>query len=356
MQKLPGEIASEFLAQADACERLGSPFTAALCRIAAEHGLPDGPIYARLSQWGDSALARDDALALRFAGALHHLVLTGTAPELTPFYPPDEVTDDDLAIAIAAAVDTHSAHVDRFLDGPPQTNETARSAVLLPGYLLLAARFDMPMVMSELGSSAGLNQNWNRYFYDYGNWQWGEPDSPVALACEWRSGNPPATRDIAVLDHAGCDIAPVLISERQNRERLMAYVWADQPARLARLAGALAIATDYPPQVEAETAARWIEQRLSQSEPDTLHVVFHSIMWQYMPATEQRRIADLLAEAGNRIAPNAPLAWLRMEPDETKGSAALSLTTWSGASDDGRTIELARVDFHGRWIEWNDTR
>jgi hypothetical protein len=37
-----------------------------------------------------------------------------------------------------------------------------------------------------------------------------------------------------------------------------------------------------------------------------------------------------------------------MEADAVPGSAALTATLWPG----GVTHALARVDFHGRWIEW----
>ena len=39
-----------------------------------------------------------------------------------------------------------------------------------------------------------------------------------------------------------------------------------------------------------------------------------------------------------------------MEGDDRKGEGApIELTIWPGA----RTIKLGRVDFHGRWVDWN---
>jgi hypothetical protein len=38
-----------------------------------------------------------------------------------------------------------------------------------------------------------------------------------------------------------------------------------------------------------------------------------------------------------------------MEADATPGSAALTVTLWPG----GETRELARVDFHGRAVDWH---
>ena len=40
-----------------------------------------------------------------------------------------------------------------------------------------------------------------------------------------------------------------------------------------------------------------------------------------------------------------------MEGDERKGEGApIELTIWPG----GHQLHLGRVDFHGRWVDWND--
>jgi hypothetical protein len=60
----------------------------------------------------------------------------------------------------------------------------------------------------------------------------------------------------------------------------------------------------------------------------------------------------LIEAAGKRATRNRPLAWLSMEQDGSglKG-AALTLRLWPGDI----TLPLARVDFHGRWIDWTYT-
>jgi hypothetical protein len=80
-------------------------------------------------------------------------------------------------------------------------------------------------------------------------------------------------------------------------------------------------------------------------------VLFHSIMWQYLPEATKAGIDEAMRAEGARATKSAPLAHLRMEPAEVAGEesfAALSLTLWPG----GETRRLARCDFHGRWIEW----
>jgi hypothetical protein len=350
---LPPAIADAFRDQEKSCTKLGSPFTAALCRLIAENGVPGGPVHERLSNWSGRANAGGDALPLRLAGALHYLVLSGTVPELSAVYPPQAETEELLFARVADAIGTHVEFIDGFLDNAPQTNETARSAALLPGFLLLHDMFRLPMVISELGSSAGLNQNWHRFRYDYGNWQWGEPRSPVTLTCEWRGNAQPPIAPVTVVECAGCDIAPVPLTDAAERLRLKSYIWPDQPARLERLDGALEIAARALPTIDKAPAADWLENRLSLPRPGQLHVVFHTIMWQYMSTADQQRIDDMLDHAGQKAHPGAPLAWLRLETDDGPKGAGLTMTTWSGRPDDGKSHELGRGDFHGRWVEWN---
>jgi hypothetical protein len=350
---LPGDIAGIFLFQARACDELGSPFTAGLCRFIANSGVPDGPVYRRLSEWGSAEKARADAIALRLAGALHNLVLTGKSRNLAEVYPPALRSESELLDRVVTATIEHGPFIDRFLDSPPQTNETARSAVLLPAFLYLRNEFALPFDLFELGSSAGLNQNWHRFRYEYGSWQWGDPGSPITIGCAWEGGNPPEPASIDVSRTVGCDIAPVPTSGADDRHRLMSYVWPDQPVRLNRLKGALEIATDHPPAVSAEPAPDWIGRQLERPLPGHLRVVFHTIMWQYMSAADQRSIRNDLKRIGGAASPNSPLAWLRLEPDGERCSAVLHLTMWNGAGKNGETIQLGRGDFHGRWIRWN---
>lgn len=344
--------ANAFRRQAEACRKLGSPFTAAICDIVADEGLPAGPVYDRVAHWEGRMDGSADSVPLRLAGALHYLALSGRDATLAEFYPPNGA-ELPTAETVFGAIERNGPFIDRYLDSPPQTNETGRSAILLPCFLHLRQRFDKPLVLSELGSSAGLNQNWHRYRYEYGHWSWGDLDSPVTLACEWRGEEPPPVHlHAAVSGCAGCDLSPVPIETEDDRLRLKSYVWPDQPTRLARLTGALSVAAAHPPSVEAAGAADWLAHRLANTWPGELHVVFHTIMWQYMPLEEQQRAQLLIEDAGRRATADAPFAWLRFEADGASDGAALTATIWPGGRPDGEQVTLGRGDFHGRWIDW----
>ena len=95
-------------------------------------------------------------------------------------------------------------------------------------------------------------------------------------------------------------------------------------------------------------AADWLEKRLTQRWPGHVHMVYHTIAWQYFPPETKARCRAALLAAGAQATSDAPLAHVAMEADGAKGSAALTVALWPGGVE--RT--LARVDFHGRWIAW----
>ncbi len=332
-------------AQAEACAALGSPFTARLLTLLSERLVPGGAVADRLLAWPKERL-RDDAVALRLAGALHYLVLTGAAPILARAYraPPD--SDSQFWRIIEAALRQHAPGILVMLDQPPQTNEVARSAVLIASAHWLSARFELPLVLSELGASAGLNLLWDRYALNAGGQLFGPPDPVLTLAPDWQGELPPNAPPV-VRARAGVDLAP--LDPVADRQRMLAYIWADQNARRARSVAALDHAAEARPEIARGCAIDWMEARLARPFPQAVHLVFHTVVWQYLPLEAQIRGQALLARAGARMRSDEPLVHLAMEADSHGPGAGLRLHIWPG----DEVITLGRADFHGRWVEWN---
>lgn len=344
----PGNrVRRAFRLQAEHCERMGSPFTALLCRLAAERLDSRTAVGAAVLGWPSHP--GNDALALRLAGALHALVLGDKAPSLAALYPPYPLPPSDaLWAAVAKAMADEADFIVATLNLPPQTNEVGRSAILLGGFLEIAAATGLPLILSEIGASAGLNMFWDRFAYQFGDQTWGDPASTVRLAPQWSGKLPPLSANLAVAGRAGCDLKRLDAADPDHRRRLLSYVWPDQPQRLSRLAAALDLAAADPPDIATADAADWIEERLAAQPKGTAHVVYHTIVWQYLPAATRARIARAFYRTGNRGGERRPLAWLRFEADGKTPGGALMLTTWPG----GETRTLARADFHGSWIDW----
>lgn len=332
--------------QAKACTDLGSPFTARLCILAAEHLTDETPAGAAILAWQGNPDGTADALALRLAGSLHALVQSGLDHELAEAYPPHAVSDEYLWASVEAALVRNQAFILDRLKSAPQTNEVRRSSALLPAFLTIAAQTGKPLRLSEIGASAGLNLHWDRYAYKLGDVRWGGP-STVMLEPEWQGPSPPSAQ-IKIIDRAGCDLNPLDPTSEADRLRLFSYIWADQTDRLQRTAAALAIGADTHIKVEKADAVDWLRLRLVQAHPGMTHVVYHTIAWQYLPADLKAEGEALFAEAGSLATSDAPLARLQLEADGKPGGAAIILTLWPT----GETRELGRADFHGRWVKW----
>jgi PTH1 family peptidyl-tRNA hydrolase len=341
-------LRAAFLRQGEACAMLGSPFMGRLMPLLAERLSPDGAVARRLLDWPGDVSSNGHSVPLRLAGALHGLVLDGTDPALAAVYPPAEAGDDALWSAIATALTRHEQRLIAWLNEAPQTNEVRRAAALIPAIWWALARHDLPVTLSELGASAGLNLSLDRFALEAGGALHGPPGSPVRLTPEW-SGEGPVPRPIRVTDRAGVDRNPLDPHDPAAQLRLLAYLWPDQPHRLALTRGAIALAGTMP---DRDDAAPWLARRLAVARPGQLHVVYNTIAWQYFPPETQAAATATLEAAGTRATPTAPLVHVAMEADGEADGAALTARLWPDPAGDGRRHLLARVDFHGRWITW----
>jgi len=315
-------IHAAFRHQASACLALGSPFTAHLYQLFAERLVPGGIVANRLLNWTGDPRPSADSLPLRIAGCLHALVLEGRDALLSTAYPPGAANDDTLWSMVGHACDIHADFILKRLNSPPQTNEVRRSGALLPGFLTIASLFGKPLVLSEIGASAGLNLQWDRYCYRLGDMTWGDPASPVRIEPEWR-GNPAPDCAVIVAQRAACDLNPLDPGNMDDRLRMLSYIWADQDDRLARTRAALALASDNQLTVEKADAVDWLKRRLAERFDDATHVIYHSIAWQYLPKDLQDQGEELIADAGRLATGIAPLARLSLEADGGKDGASL---------------------------------
>src|SRR5262245_44947629 len=327
------EVLAHFAEQARFCEQFGSPFTARLVEALGRDIAAGGPTASLVADWPRSP--RADALALRLAGALHCAAIEGRDGELRAEYPPVRVDWDAERVWRAARsfLVREPDWTAEFLRSAPQTNETRRSIALLAGFLTLARRFDLPLDLLELGASAGLNLCWDRFAYHTAKWSWG-PQSAVRIETDWRGPAPPLAAQPFVRSRAACDLDPPDLRLPEQRRRLRAYIWADQPERIARFEAAVDLALEHGVHVERADAAEWIEARLARRADDALTVVYHSIFYQYPRQRERERIRRAIERAGAERA--APLAWLRVEPEAILDGSTdsprilIDLVTWPG--------------------------
>jgi hypothetical protein len=341
------------------CEAMGSRFSATVLRSLLADIEADGPFAALDAAWAGSR--REDVIAaaapLRLLGGLHDLVLRGLTPGLASHYPqpgdPRRRAQPDLtgmASQISDAGREHRAILADFASSPPQTNEVRRSLCLVGGFLTVARETGLPLRCLEIGASAGLNVNWDRYRYELGaHGAWGDPASPVRLDSAWSGASPPFEAAAVVAQRAGCDRAPIDVSEPDQALRLEAFVWADQSDRLERLRTAIALARQRPVAIDMEDAGSWA-LRMAPPHRGAATVLFHSVTWSYLSTTTRAALAEAIRRAAEQARSDQPFAWLRMEPNEALPTQPmeLRLTRWPGGQERG----LARVQPHGAKVLW----
>ena len=346
MSEARERIARRLRRQAVACADLGSPLYADLLEHAAADALAGGPVWAVME--GRDLDSAGSALALRFMGGIHRIVLEGRAPELAAHYPSAGGSPDagDPWKDFAAVVEQHRAEIRSALDRPVQTNEVGRAAGLIGGFLTVAGRTGLPLRLLEIGASAGLLLRWDAFRYEARGDKWGPPDSPVRL-CSFNSEKPlPFEVEAEIAERDGCDTDPIDANSEAGRLTLLSYVWPDQLARIRNLRAALEVARSIPIEVERANAAEWLEDRLAEPQPGVATIVYHSIVLQYLADDDFDRLGAAITRAGKAATAAAPIAWLRMEPGGKE--AHVRLTAWPK----GRERLVATCSYHGASVRW----
>jgi hypothetical protein len=339
-------IADLFRVQAHYCRVIGSPLYADLLDKAAADVLAGGPTWAVVE--GHERDPPLSMLPLRFLGAVHRAVLQGDAPELALYYPSagGSVDLERAWPACHATVERLHAHLRAELEAPVQTNEVARSAALLGGFLLVARDTGLPLKVLEVGASAGLLLHWDSYLYTARGASWGPPDAPVRFEDFLASGRFPFGVDAAVAGRAGCDAAPLDPHSERDRLTLRGFVWPDQTERFEALTAALELARSRPLEVERADAGEWCERQLEVPEDGVATVVYHSLVLQYLSDEARERMLAAIERRGEAATEGAPFAWLRMELGGDE--ADVRLKQWPGG--DERLV--ARAHYHGRPVRW----
>lgn len=216
-----------------------------------------------------------------------------------------------------------------------QTNEVRRCWWLLPCFLEVARRLDTDVLdCLELGCSGGLNLVWDRYGYSYEHCAWNPAAGGLVLAEEERGRVPAELLALRprVRSRVGLDQAPPDLRTEEGVLLLKAFVWADQPERLARLDAAVEAWRSHPPEIVTGDIVDELPALLARSP----NLVWSTAALNYLPPERQERVRELIAEAGVPFVE----AWRPRD-----GS-----NDYYGVFVNGD--EVAHGEFHGAWVDW----
>lgn len=330
----------------------------------------DCPLYALLARGvaEDPALQALAALAkpgqppanLLFAAA-HALLLAGDDHPLRAWYP-------HLAAAPAPAIDAaawttfvdfaqsrRAALAELIAARVTNTNEVGRCAYLRCAFAALAARTGSPLSLIELGPSAGLNLNWDRYAYRYildnNEILEGGPSSPLVLQAHARGAPPPIPAvPPAMARRIGLELNPVDLASEADRRWLLALVWPGRPERIERLGAALAIAAHHPPPIRAGDALANLAEELAAAPTGAARVVTHTLVTYQWTASMRARLEQILLEA-SRDRPVWRVFHDLLDHEHGADAMPLRLRIYRDATVREETLALAH--HHGAWLAWS---
>lgn len=340
-------VADAIAWQADHAEHAGAPGTGRVIRALLALEDSQAATARRIFAW--QGLSLRDAMPLRVAGGIHHLLLTDQEPRLADVYRGRIVDQGQVDAMICEAVETHDHALMPWLDHPPQTNEAGRSSALMAGLLWLSEQVAAHFELIEIGASAGINTMMGRYRFELGGVGVGPSGSRMVLQPAWRGPRPP-TSDPQIVSARGCDLKPVDLTDEAQTLRLKSYVWPEASQRMGRIDTAIAMASRFPPDIARQNAASFVAEALAApQEEGVTRTLMHSIVWQYLPDAAQDTITAAMEEAGSMASEAKPLAWLALETNRETFAHELRVRYWPGGDE---TVLLATAHPHGEWVEW----
>jgi hypothetical protein len=227
-----------------------------------------------------------------------------------------------------------------------QTNAIGRSQFLTLAFQKAAS--SQPLTLIEVGCSAGLNLNWNRFGYDFGDWgRLGEAESPVQLATIWQGAQRPIYRAElpTVANAVGIDLNPLDVTKIDDACWLEALIWPEHHARRNQLRQAIAVAKQHPPALQRGDMFELLPTAVCAASAETQLVIFGSFVLYQLSHALREQFDRLLDE----LAREREICWISAEWIQTE-TPTLTLTRWQ--DDQRQTKRLANIEPHGRWIAW----
>jgi hypothetical protein len=324
-------------------------------------GIAENPLLQRMA----ARRKKGQPAANLLFGAVHYLLLDGIDDPLKDYYPSlgGARPADDRAIELFANFcRTHEAELIEIIsDRATNTNEVGRSALLLPAFDIIARRVGAPLGLIEIGSSAGLNLNFDRYGYRYTD-ENGAPklerwtDASFVLSCMLEgTGTPPLGRvPPSVGSRLGLELYPIDIREENERRWLKALVWPERLDRLAKLDGALKVAAVHPPPIRGGDAVANLAVAVAEIPSGQVRCVYHTVMSYQLTSEQYKQINDILLTASR----TAPVWRVTVEgevafPNPTATFNPLKVTRYREGERASTT--LAVCDPHGLSLEWRQS-
>ena len=301
-----------------------------------------------------SSARRPPVPNLLFA-AVHYLLLRGAAHTLSSFYAsltPEPSSAGDAYPHFRDFCMEHESDLrDLMSTRLVQTNEVARCSYLRPAFAFIAEETQgQPLSLVDIGASAGLNLLWDRYAYDYkGHGLAGDRHSPVGIAVEVRGNNcPPIPHDSpSVAFRTGVDLNPVDVTDSDSALWLRALVWPGHERRADQLQAAMSLASNNPPALVAGNVLNVLPAILANVPARTTLCIFHNHALNQFSQEDRCQFTALVDECSK------DREVYLLSAEGRRGHSFVILELARIRNGDRSVRQLAKVDPHGKWLEWN---
>lgn len=285
--------------------------------------------------------------------AVHSLLLADQSHSLARFYPScggDDPDENPVPHFRDFCVENDERLRSIIATRRCQTNDVGRSAVLLPAFEHVARSAETrTLAQIEIGTSAGLNLNWDRYRYEFaGVGTYGASDSPVTITTEVRgTRHPPLSRAFPTVTHRrGIDLNPLAVSDEEDARWLHALIHPNAVSRHEQLDAAIEVARENRPVLTDGDALDELPKHLSEAPNDAALVVYSTHVLYQLDDDAIATLRSLLSSHSSE----RRVYWLSIDPSEELGEPTYRLVTF----DEGVSTEsqLAQFESYGDWIRW----
>ena len=287
--------------------------------------------------------------------AVQYLLLSGVDHSLAAYYPIISGGPRPLAPAYPHFREFCLEHRKRIVElittRLTQTNVVRRCTCLLPAFSIVCQETSSPLALIDLGASAGLNLNFDRYAYSYSYrrdgreiLRWGSDSAQIRLEAELRGDGelPPIPPAVPIASRDGIDLDPVDIANPDQLLWLRALIWPEHVERHQQLIHAATEFKDSDIRMHAGDATRVLPALIESIPSEHVLVVYSTIALYQFPRESRQRIADTLAATSAE----RPIWQISLEGNDPE----LSITRYRNGA--GETEKLADASPHGWWIEW----
>ena len=290
-------------------------------------------------------------------GAVHFLLSKNPSHNLASYYPSLTKTprpiENSFNIFVEFCNEYESAIKVIFKNKRVQTNEVARSAILMPAIAHASERFKgQGLSIIEVGASAGLNMLWDqfRYLYEDEKGQQlliGPEDSKLQIRTRLKGEYlPNFPKSFPTIHHRiGIDLNPLAPSNKDDRGWLRALIWPEHSIRRQDLETAFNILAEHPQEIVKGDAVKILPKIALMSPQESPLLILSSLTLYQFSAKQKRTWAEILASLSKK-------RQVSQISIDLVGKITSALRLQEYHKGDFKEYHLANSNSHSKTLEW----